>query len=105
MAQGNYTVSPTAGRDDIEFDLVNSPTDPLPADEQDLIFEIGAVLESIRSIYYVEDRKSFANYFEQLLSLAQLGLVGPHAEPDLAKKVLEYIKIEVTNREGGKVKN
>jgi hypothetical protein len=104
MAQGNYIVSPANNNTDIKFNLVQNPANPLPSDQQDLIFDVGAVLESIRTIY-AGDPGSFSDYFQQLLALAQLGLVGANAEPDLAKRALEHIKIEITNREAGKVKN
>lgn len=47
----------------------------------------------------------FEGYFRQLLLLAQLGLTGPNAQPDLARNTLTLLKEDIVTHEGGRVKN
>ncbi|WP_118975201.1 hypothetical protein [Taibaiella koreensis] len=105
MAKGNYIVSATEERNDIVFSPAPDAEDPIPSDQQDLMFQVGSVLEVVKQLYQQNDQASFSNYFNQLLSLAQVGLVGANSQPALALRALEQIKAEIVNRESGKKKN
>jgi hypothetical protein len=104
MSKGNYVVTAIENDTDIAFNLTADADKDLPPDQQDLIFAVGSAVEIIRTIYK-DDQKSFADYFAQLISLAKLGLEGENAQPALAQRALEHIKIEIIDREAGKVKN
>jgi len=104
MAKGNYIVSPILDNKDILFELSPAADKDIPIEQQNLLFDVQEALEIIRTVYKVDNRL-FANYFDQLLKLSQVGLVGENAQPQMAKRALEQLKTEVTNREGGKVKN
>ena len=104
MPKGNYIVSANDDKSDINFNLSPTAVDDIPSEQQDLLFDVQATLEIIRTLYK-DNKKSFANYFDQLLKLSQVGLVGDNCQPQLAKRALEQIKTEITNRESGKIKN
>jgi hypothetical protein len=104
MSKGNYMVTPIDGNTDISFNLTVDADKDLPPDQQDLIFAVGSAVEIIRTIYK-DDKKSFVDYFAQLISLSKLGLEGENAQPALAQRALDHIKIEIIDREAGKVKN
>ncbi len=104
MAKGNYIVSPKEDKSDIVFQLSPTADQDIPIEQQDLLFDVQSTLEIIRTLY-ISDARAFANYFDQLLKLSQVGLVGDNAQPQLAKRALEQIKNEITNRESGKIKN
>lgn len=104
MPKGNYIVTLNIETDDILFELSPTADQDIPIEQQDLLFDVESTLEIIR-ILYKDDSKSWANYKDQLLKLSQVGLVGNNAQPQLAKRALEQIKIEITNNESGKIKN
>lgn len=104
MAKGNYIVSANDDKTVIVFYLSPSAEQDIPIDQQDLVFEAQSTLE-VMSVLYKDNKILFDNYFDQLLKLSQVGLVGDNAQPQLAKRALEQVKNEITNRESGKVKN
>jgi hypothetical protein len=104
MAKGNYIVVPNDEKTDIVFHLSPTADQDISNEQQDLLFGVQVVIESLRTIYK-ENARLFENYFDQLLKLSQVGLVGENAQPQLAKRALEQIKTEVINRESGKIKN
>ena len=104
MPQGNYIVSSNEERNEIVFSLSPTAEQEIPHEQQDLLFDVENTLETIRTLYEGKNQL-FKNYFEQLLSLSQVGLVGENAQPKLAKRALDQVKSEITNRESGKVKN
>lgn len=104
MAKGNYIVSANEDKTDIIFQLSPTADQEIPVDQQDLLFDVQATVDVVKVLY--QDANSlYATYFDQLLKLAQVGLVGENAQPLLAKKALEQLKNEIVNRESGKVKN
>lgn len=104
MAKGNYIVSANDDNIDILFQLSPTADQDIPIEQQDLLFDVQATLEIIRTLYKA-DKRLFANCFDQLLKLSQVGLVGDNAQPQLAKRALDQFKSEITNKESGKVKN
>jgi len=104
MVKGNYIVTANAEKDDIVFHISPIADQDIPLEQQDLLFDVESTLEIIRNLYK-NDNRSFANYFDQLLKLSQVGLVGENVQPQLAKRALEQVKNEITNRESGKIKN
>jgi hypothetical protein len=105
MAKGNFIVSATENNQDIEF--AQSPTADavIPVDQNDLIISVESALDTLRTLYYDTNRALYNDYFDQLLKLSQLGLVGDNVQISLATRALEQIKTEIVNRESGKVKN
>jgi hypothetical protein len=104
MAKGNYIVSAIDENTTILFQLSPEADQDIPAEQNELLFDVQATLEVVRQLY-IKDKKLFAHYFDMLLKLAQVGLVGAAAQPPLAKMALAQLKTEVTNRESGRVKN
>lgn len=104
MAKGNYIVSANTEKNDIVFQISPLAEQDIPIEQQDLLFDVQATLEIIRTLYK-SDTRSLTNYFDQLVKLSQVGLVGDNAQPQLAKRALEQVKNEITNRESGKIKN
>src|SRR6266404_1940433 len=100
---GHFIVSQDAhDKRDIRFQLTEESS-PVPKDQADLKNEIESVLTVMRLLFSADE--DFERYFRQLLSLAQAGLVGPHANPEIASGALAALKNEITAREGGKIKN
>jgi hypothetical protein len=89
-------------RRDIRFEL-RFDGGPTPKEQLGLKADIESVLTSLRMLF--PDEKDFEIYFRPLLSLAQAGLVGDHAQPEVAAGALTALKNEITAREGGKIKN
>ena len=76
----------------------------VPEDQLALKAEVEAALVTLK-LLFEDDQRTLEHYFQQLLSLAQVGLVGAAAQPAAAKRTLQSLKEEVVSREGGKVKN
>ena len=104
MAKGNYIVSANPEKNDIVFQISPLADQDIPIEQQDLLFDVQATLEIIRTLYK-SNARAFANYFDQLLKLSQVGLVEDNAQPQLSQRALEQVKNEITNRESGKIKN
>jgi len=89
------------GRKDIYFGVI---TPGCPPEQLALKNEIDRTLDALKLIYRTDDR-NFTEYFEKLLGLAQVGLVGANPAINVATSALEGLKAEIVNREGGRVKN
>jgi hypothetical protein len=87
---------------DIRFNILPGVTE-IPREQLELRDQIDAALTVLRIA--IPEQKRFEEYYRQLLSLAQAGLVGIHANPDLATRALSGLKQDVTAREAGRVKN
>lgn len=74
------------------------------AEQLELKSQVEQVLTSIQ-IIFAKDEKLFSSYFNQLLSLAQAGLVGDSAQPDVAMMALTSFKADIVAREAGRIKN
>lgn len=88
---------------DIRFEIAPDSTDEIPAEQLNLRDECQAALTVIRII--CPDERKFREYFNHLLSLAQAGLVGDTANPELALRALDGLKQDITAREAGRIKN
>lgn len=105
MAQGAFIVF----RDekdprDIHFKLASEGNAPVPGDQLTLRDEIDKTLTVLRGIFPPNDQR-FEEYFRPLLSLAQAGLVGNAAQPELAQRALMTLKEQIVAREAGRIKN
>ncbi|MGA2206981.1 MAG: hypothetical protein ABSG10_09650 [Terracidiphilus sp.] len=88
---------------DIRFEVCEDSTEDIPTDQLGLRDECQAALTVIRII--CPDERNFREYFNHLVSLAQAGLVGQTANPELADRALEGLKQDITAREAGRIKN
>ena len=79
----------------------------VPRDQQELYVDAKGTLFILKEFYLGKraDKDTFQKYYDRLLALCQAGLVGSLAQPELARKALDQLKADVTNRESGKVKN
>lgn len=90
---------------DIHFEtLPDADAGPIPQDQLDLKDDVERTLTVLRAIFPEGDVR-FGGYFRQLLSLAQTGLVGEHANAIVGKQALSSLKNDITIREGGRIKN
>jgi hypothetical protein len=87
---------------DIRFEIAAGKGPP-SKEQVALKADIESVLTVLRLLF--SDKNEFETYFRPLLSLAQAGLVGDHAQPEVAAGALTALKNEIVAREGGKVKN
>lgn len=108
MAQGAFVVSPDPPSDSqarrIMFHVAPGLDGPVPDDQlalQDSIDRSLVVLESL----FPPGNPRYFDYFRPLLSLAQAGLVGPHAQPELGRRALAQLQDQVVAAEGAIVKN
>jgi hypothetical protein len=95
--------------------LVKSANDeilmsPLPAitisdKEQDFIMDIDNTLTVLRTLYKEKNSTYYFKYFDQLLKIAQVGLVGENPHIDLSRKAILQLKTEIVNRESTSIKN
>lgn len=88
---------------DIRFEICSDTGGVIPSAQLELRDQVQAALTVIRIICPEELR--FREYFQHLLSLAQAGLVGETANPELAQRALDGLKQDITAREAGRVKN
>jgi hypothetical protein len=91
----------TADPKDIEFHI----TDTEPSENQlNLKDQVERTLVVLKSIFSGDDN-NYNIYFNQLLSLAQAGLVGEQANPEVARRALLSLQNEVLSKQGGIIKN
>ena len=104
MPKGVFVVSinPDNNRD-ILFQTRKDVSASDSEEQLNLRDEIDRVLVVLRMLF--KDDESFNYYFKTVLSLAQAGLVGEHAAPNVAMRALKELKNEITAREAGKIKN
>jgi len=105
MPCGDFIVSPNSSNDDIVFQPKPSMTGQLTQEEQDFIFNVESTLNVVRFLYKAKPTNDFANYFDQLLKSAQLGLVGPVCQLTISKRAVDQIRSEITDRESSRIKN
>lgn len=90
---------------DIHFQQVElTEGESVPESQLELRDEVDRAQTTLRLLFSA-DTGRFEEYFRSLLALAQLGLVGDSANPQLASRALTSLKNEVLAREGGRVKN
>jgi hypothetical protein len=88
---------------DIRFEVCLGSDGNIPQEQLELRDQCHAALTVVRII--CPDEKRFREYFDHLLGLAQAGLVGDTANPELAMRALEELKQDITAREAGRIKN
>ena len=99
---GYFIVSKKENKNyEIEFIILKKE---IPADFQNLYVKIEKTLNIIKTLKNTSEEIK-ENYFEELLSIAQVGLVGEKANPNIAKKALELLKDEIIIVEGQRIKN
>ncbi|MGB4658678.1 MAG: hypothetical protein WBI07_05840 [Mobilitalea sp.] len=76
----------------------------IPPDQEMLYVEIESTNNVIKSLHNTKEEVK-EKYFNKLLSLAQAGLVGETAQPNLAFKSLVKLKDEMILIEGKRIKN
>lgn len=104
MPKGTFKVFRDTGNPrDINFQVAEG-TASVPEEQLALRDEIDRTLVVLRTIFPEDDRR-FESYFVPLLSLAQAGLVGDAAQPELALRALTQLQQQVVAREGGRIKN
>ena len=103
MPQGYYTVNATPDQQDIVFHSLANSTAPIPDDQVALMSAIEQTIPVLRKVF--QGRHSeFSRYFNNLLSLAQGGLVGSDAQPAVAQRALLNLRTEVVDNEAERVK-
>ncbi|MEQ8156133.1 MAG: hypothetical protein ABRQ25_14805 [Clostridiaceae bacterium] len=91
------------------LDIVFRPNDKfidteIPSEQLKLYNSIAYANSIIKSLKYTDnDRKRY--YIQELRSLAQTGLVGDKALPNLAADSLTILKNEIVKKEGPRIKN
>lgn len=105
MSKGYFIVSQNKENPrDILFTLESKEPTDAPEDQLTLKTEVERVLTTLQ-LLYVDGNPKFEENFDALLSLAQCGLVGSNAQPDIATRALMTLKEEIVLREAGRIKN
>jgi len=105
MEKGAYIVYQNKDNSkDIVFSIKPDYQDKVPEIQQKLHLEVEKTLVVLQMLFD-KDEKSFGLYFNQLLSLAQAGLVGDNAQPTIALNALQQFKNEIVDKKSGEVKN
>ncbi len=73
--------------------------------EENFIMDIENTLTTIKSLYFTMNKGIFIKYYDQLLKLTQVGLVGENPHLDLSKKALSQLKSDIVDKESGSIKN
>jgi len=103
--EGWFVVSPDPQNDeDIHFQLKANLQGEPPETQLKLKSEVESTLSLLR-VLYAADKASLRIFLRQLISLAQAGLVGSHAQPEVAMRALASLRADVVAREGGRIKN
>lgn len=76
----------------------------MPEDQETLYFAIEDVNIIIKNLYNTDDHIK-RKYFDELLDIAEFGLLYPSAKPKLALKSLTKFKEEIVLMEGQRIKN
>ena len=104
--QGYWIVSERAGADerrDINFQKFNGE---VPGDQTKLKNDVERTLSSLYILYpTARDKQKFDAYFDKLLSLSQVGLVGVRPSTTTAADALASLHSEILDQEAGRVKN
>lgn len=92
-----------------EFDIVcavheKRGKEHIPEDQQALYTEVENTNNVLKSLHNTSSEIK-RKYFNKLLSLAQVGLVGKTAQPELAMKSLAKLRNEMVMIEGQRIKN
>jgi hypothetical protein len=93
---------------DIYFGIDATGPQPPPKDQGELQGEIERVLNAVQRLYLSDGtapQPRFRRYYVRLFRLAQLGLEGPDASPEVAKGALATVKRDLIDDEAGRVKN
>ncbi len=108
---GNVATPPIAPTDSnatsIYFDI-NLMLPVVPQNQSDLKQNVESALHALTRLFLnpTNPRETvFRPYYVELLRLAQLGLAGPTASPEIAQRALDGMIAELIDNEGGTVKN
>jgi len=106
MALGAFTVGPQAGDPrGMEFLKLGTWQGEIPDDQSQIVLQVQEMLRVIDQLFPKQDDRKFSDYYQSLLSIAQFGLVGNNAQPAFAARLLQSLRLEIVNREAGRVKN
>lgn len=104
MEKGAYIVR---SNPEVKFDIIFSikpDIDDVSEIQQKLHLEVERTLVVIRKLYE-SNEVELNHYFNQLLTLAQAGLVPDNAQPAISLNALQQLKNEVVDKKSGEVKN
>lgn len=105
MAQGAYIVYQNKENPkEIVFSINSEYQTEVPEVQQKLHLEIEKALVVIQMLFETEGN-DFQIYYNQLLNLAQAGLVGKNAQPSIAYHALQQLKKEIVDKKSGEIKN
>lgn len=93
---------------EIYFGLDSGALQPPSKVQGELQSEIAQVLSVVQKLYIGPDSSpapKFRRYYVRLFRLAQLGLEGPNASPEVATSALASVKRDLISEESGRVKN
>lgn len=76
----------------------------IPDEQRKLYTDIEYTSSIIKNLK-IPDKNIKLEYFNKLFSLAQVGLTGPTAQPDLAEDALESLKRDILMSQSGRIKN
>lgn len=90
---------------DINFNIIPEyASQGIPEKQQKLYISIERVTSIIKCLKG-SDKRTKDKYFDKSLSIAQVGLTGTNAQPELAIRSLEALKEEIILNEGERIKN
>ena len=104
----NPPIAPAAAEAVSIFFDINAAIATPPQDQLDLKRDAERMLHALTKLFLAPGKvreTSFRTSYVQLLRLAQLGLSGPNAVPDIARRALEGMTADLIDNEGGTIKN
>lgn len=104
MEKGAYIVSRNP---DTNYDIIFSikpEIEQVPEIQQKLHLEVEKALVVVRKLFS-DNVLELEHYFNQLLTLAQAGLVTDNAQPSISLNALQQLKNEIVDKKSGEIKN
>ncbi|WP_131450896.1 hypothetical protein [Chryseobacterium sp. FH1] len=104
MEKGCYIVSANTNTPhDIVFSI-KPDIEQVTENQQKLHIDIEKTLVVVRKLFE-NSQIELQHYFNQLLSLAQAGLVPDNAQPTISFNALAQLKLEIIDKKSGEIKN
>ncbi len=76
-----------------------------PQEQRELKSAVERALTVVKALYSHKDDKKLTEAVAKLVSLSQVGLVGPNASPAIAMDALRALEADIVEREAGPIKN
>lgn len=106
MAEGYFLIEEDETNVDLKFFPDQNKDGEIPVEQQDLVTEISGVLNDLKILY--KGRQDELNKrFKELAGIARIGVLSGDIkiQPKMSKRSLSQLKLEILQKESGRIKN